>query len=584
MPEFADPVRQVKANPFSSVNRPTTGAIVPYRPNSSAMAPIARPPAAIPRPPVVPRAAQTLEQIRSNTVRAPLPKNWAIAENRVSGLTPKANVPLANKINARLARGAAIPAAAAPAARGAVGWFARARGVFTRVAPVVNRAVGVYGWITLAADAMEAARPQVWAALGIKDPTAPPATPDSMGQAGIIYRVDWNATVTEPGLPDFTGGVSYELEGPITGLKSRPVGYGTSWYIGYGQNQEAGAGSTNPGASLTTNFLNITPLRTTAGDPVSTSSGPSIDIPSIPAIDSKNPQRSPSGKTSSKPSALPTSQGQRSPKPSTQTRPQNPTVTKPKPFPQPNPDGPTDIQKPPPEVKEGECDPCEALKWIVEEMKRQNQAPKTPRTWRLQVPYATCSESSTGKKTSKIQYFNFEVLQIPNGWLDVFTASAELGLKGCECDGTAVASIPDWWQVRLGAERPQLVVVFKIAGTTAYHQIAIPHPAISEPPGASPLPPYRKGPYQGQLVLADNSKFTINAASESEAQRMVDAAIRAIASGRIGSEPRVHIGLRKGVAVKEADMVPIRLDYYPTGQRDMNPAWRKRIESASPNR
>lgn len=579
MSQFADPVRRVTANPFSGVNRPTTGAIVPYRPNSSAMTTVVRPPAPPPRPPVVPRAAQTIEQIRSNTVRAPMPKNWDVAMNRVSGLTPKANVPLTNKINARLARGVAVPAAAAPTARGAVGWFGRARGVVTRAAPFVNRVVGAYGWFTLAADAMEASRPYVWSALGIKDPNAQPSSPDSMGQAGIIYRVDWNATVTESGRPDFTGGVSYELEGPITGLKSRPSGQYISWYIGYGQNQEASAGFTNPGATLTTNFLNITPLRTTAGDPVSTSSGPAIDIPTSPATDSKTRQRSPGSNAGANSKPLPTSQGQSASRPRPPTRPQNPTATKPKPFPQPNPDGPPSTPKAPPKVRPGECDPCEALEWIVDEMerKRKQENPPQPRTWDLRVPYAVC-EGSDQKKQGRIEYFNFTVTNIPNGWLETFTKSAELGIRGCECNGESVASIPDWWQVRLGADRPQVIMIYRVMGTPNYYQLAIPHPKTMDEPAVPPLPNYRKGSYQGQMILTDNSKFTVNAATEAEAQRMIDAAASYITPSMLGNPRRIYIAQRKGVAVKEESMTVIRAEGFPNGQRNTVPAWRKQFE------
>jgi hypothetical protein len=154
-----------------------------------------------------------------------------------------------------------------------------------------------------------------------------------------------------------------------------------------------------------------------------------------------------------------------------------------------------------------------------------------------------------------------------------FDRNIALAVRGCE-SGNAVAAIPDWWQVRLGADRPQICVVYRVAGKYTYHTLSIPHPASLNKVESSPLPAYKKGPWQGQIILLDNSKFTVNAASQGEAQRMIDAAMRVISPSVLGSNPRVYIAQRKGIGVIEADMVLVRAEAYPNGQKGTLPSWR----------
>ena len=150
------------------------------------------------------------------------------------------------------------------------------------------------------------------------------------------------------------------------------------------------------------------------------------------------------------------------------------------------------------------------------------------------------------------------------------------------CDKDGVVAFPAWWQVRLMANVPQVVCIFRKSGTSTYHSIAIPHPANTEKPGGVILPPYTKGNYMGMVTCKDNSKFIINCESEAEAERMCNAAIAKIDPEFLETPPRVYIGKRKGQAVSVNSMSPTSIEYYSEGQQNNIPDWRVRLNKIAP--
>lgn len=139
-------------------------------------------------------------------------------------------------------------------------------------------------------------------------------------------------------------------------------------------------------------------------------------------------------------------------------------------------------------------------------------------------------------------------------------------------------AVPAWWQVRLGASIPQLACVFRKGGSRTYHSLSIPHPANTEKVEGILLPAYTKGSYQGMVVCKDNSKFIINCNTQEEAERMCSLAIPLIQAEWLESPPRIHIGKRKGQAVSVDYMTPTSINYYPTGQQNLVPAWRVKVK------
>lgn len=138
-----------------------------------------------------------------------------------------------------------------------------------------------------------------------------------------------------------------------------------------------------------------------------------------------------------------------------------------------------------------------------------------------------------------------------------------------------IAAIPEWWPLRIGAERPQLVVFFAEKrpngklGRTRW-PITIPH--YNSRNTRPNLPTYRKGQWQGMLTLKDNSKLIVNAISQQEAERVINAIKPLIAPNYlIGAE--LKVGIRKGKVLKNCVVKPTSARYFSSGQKNTVPDW-----------
>ncbi|MEL6494097.1 MAG: hypothetical protein AAFQ41_03110 [Cyanobacteria bacterium J06623_7] len=145
------------------------------------------------------------------------------------------------------------------------------------------------------------------------------------------------------------------------------------------------------------------------------------------------------------------------------------------------------------------------------------------------------------------------------------------------CESGGVLALPSWWQVRLGADVPQLACVFRKAGSSTYHTLSIPHPADTTKPTEVLLPAYVKGNWQGMVVCRDNSKFIINCVSKAEAERMCGIAAQLIHGDFIELPPRIYVGERKGHGVSVDPMTPTSIEYFESGQQNTIPNWRVRV-------
>lgn len=144
----------------------------------------------------------------------------------------------------------------------------------------------------------------------------------------------------------------------------------------------------------------------------------------------------------------------------------------------------------------------------------------------------------------------------------------------CEIDTDLQIAAPDWWQVRLGGNVPQIAIVYRRVGHSNYYSLTVPHPKNTTMPSTSPLPAYTKGNFQGMIICIDNSKFICNCVSPVEADRMCNLALQLINPNYLESPPRIHISERKGQAVSVDSMLPRACMYYPTGQQNFIPEWR----------
>jgi hypothetical protein len=137
-----------------------------------------------------------------------------------------------------------------------------------------------------------------------------------------------------------------------------------------------------------------------------------------------------------------------------------------------------------------------------------------------------------------------------------------------------VVAVPDWWQMRPGANRPQLSVIFRKGEGRNYHAINIPHPKVDPVPTASPIGPYTAGNFQATIVLIDNSKFIVNAVTAAEANRVALEAAQAIRPIMLGSELKISITERRGYPVTIDVMQPRYMQFFPEGQQSRMPVWR----------
>lgn len=144
----------------------------------------------------------------------------------------------------------------------------------------------------------------------------------------------------------------------------------------------------------------------------------------------------------------------------------------------------------------------------------------------------------------------------------------------CEVEKESVVASPDWWQVRLNGNTPQIALIFRVKGKRTYHKLTIPHPVNTNKLILPPIPSYEKGNWQGEIVCTDNSKFLCNCISKEEAERLIGIASTLINPIFLGNPIRAYLAERKGVAVSPGSLLATSALYFPNGQQQTKPEWR----------
>lgn len=152
----------------------------------------------------------------------------------------------------------------------------------------------------------------------------------------------------------------------------------------------------------------------------------------------------------------------------------------------------------------------------------------------------------------------------------------ELEAEQCSKDECVVA-VPEWWQVRIGADRPQLAVIYanklpdgKI-GTSRW-TVHIPHfagPANKFPP----LPSYQKGSFFAEATLKDNSKIWVNAVSQEEAERVCRELLALVKPDMVPQPIVIHTGKRGGLNLSDSQVTPKYVHYFSKGLKQLAPDW-----------
>lgn len=241
----------------------------------------------------------------------------------------------------------------------------------------------------------------------------------------------------------------------------------------------------------------------------------------------------------------------------------------------------------PPFTEADSCDPCsfkigqklEEISDKLDEKEKDEEEPEEPscKTYPFTYTIGTCEdgEFKTETKTLSLAEEPTDKLRAEFDSM-LLQASRSCGLE-------PVAAIPDWWQVRIGAERPQIVVIYRRGTSATYHQISLPHPANTDKWTENELGDYRKGSYQAILTLKDNSKFIINCIDEAEALRMIARAKSLINPEMILNPSPEFVSRRRGAVVSDGNMFGRSSLYFSKGQKDAKPDWRANF-SPSPAR
>lgn len=149
--------------------------------------------------------------------------------------------------------------------------------------------------------------------------------------------------------------------------------------------------------------------------------------------------------------------------------------------------------------------------------------------------------------------------------LDLLSKHAQYVAYWCQDPSMSVA-VPEWWTVRAGANREQLITTFRYQDRSTYSSLIIPHPNSDPAQGESPIAPYTAGDFMGREELTDNSKIVVNAATEDEAKRVLDEMASWVQSSYRYSEPKRTICLRQGQGVQEIRRVPRKVEYFSQGR------------------
>jgi hypothetical protein len=241
---------------------------------------------------------------------------------------------------------------------------------------------------------------------------------------------------------------------------------------------------------------------------------------------------------------------------------------------------PESPQPSPPLTEEDGCDPCQIkigrkLDEILEKLEELEPEPEPEQgecpEFRFDYVRVECRD---GIPRLTPDYLLLTTPPTP-ALREYFDVLSSLAAKGCAAE--PVAAIPDFWQVRIGSGRPQIVVTYKRGRSSTYHQIAIPHPLNTDKWTENLLGDYEKGNYSGNLRLTDNSAFIINCSSEAEARRMVERAKEIIDPAYLGEGYTEQYTQRQGSTVSVDTMVAKTASFFSTGQKNAFPDWKVRL-------
>ena len=141
--------------------------------------------------------------------------------------------------------------------------------------------------------------------------------------------------------------------------------------------------------------------------------------------------------------------------------------------------------------------------------------------------------------------------------------------------------IPEWWQIRKEAHRPQLIVVFKRkkdlkdkSKLYSRWSLSLPH-FVDNPDKVKHLTGYKKGNTQGILTFKDNSKLIIYGRNQAEVERTIKNWVSLnIFDEKYLDKKDAKPKLGKiNKELEKTEVIPILAKYYPDGNQKKTPKW-----------
>lgn len=181
--------------------------------------------------------------------------------------------------------------------------------------------------------------------------------------------------------------------------------------------------------------------------------------------------------------------------------------------------------------------------------------------------------------------FGTETVLIPANSISyvtkLFDKIANTQAESCK-EITAVATVPEWWQLRIEGGVPQIILSYREVledGTLGadWYPITIPHPVSTQPPTNALTGEYRKGNIQILLTLKDNTKVILLVKEKQAGLDFLNNQIKPLIDPAylVGSKTKVAEYVNYGFAEKLVRNKHV--DYYPTGNRKLKPQWRQQV-------
>jgi hypothetical protein len=169
-----------------------------------------------------------------------------------------------------------------------------------------------------------------------------------------------------------------------------------------------------------------------------------------------------------------------------------------------------------------------------------------------------------------------ETIQIPansQGSLESLTRALFNAINSLhDCPNDAILALPEWYQQKEKGDIPQVAVLLRDTTSKSYWTFHIPHYCM--PKDFTPvLPSFVKGSFYGKLKLKDGSRVLIYAKNKTEVQKVFNAVIPLIDPLMLTSPLDITYGEKQGASLKEVEVKPVRIMYYPKGLKDTKPDW-----------